>query len=85
MDSAEAISIMINSGNSGISTQNTGVEEIKGDFKSIMVTINDSGYKCVKIEGSNYAIDSIIKDNVISIEGCAGVEYSLGKLNYMDY
>ena len=84
MDSTEALSVMINSGNSGVSAQNEGIEEIKGDFKSIVVTTDDSGYKRVKIEGSNYAFDSIVKDNVISIEGC-NVTYSLGKLNYVDY
>ena len=85
MDSTEALSVMINSGNSGVSAQNEGIEEIKGEFKSIVVTIDDSGYKRVKIEGSNYAFDSVIKDNVISIVDCANVTYSLGKLNYVDY
>ena len=84
MDSTEALSLLINSGNSGVSAQNEGIEEIKGDFKSIVVTTDDSGDKHVKIAGSNYAFDSIVKDNVISIVDCADVTYSTGKLNYVD-
>lgn len=85
MDSIEALTEMINSGNSGVSAQNEDIEEIKGDFKSIVVTTYDNGDKRVKIAGSNYAIDSTVKDNVISIAGCADVTYSTGKLNYVDY
>lgn len=85
MDSTEALSFLINSGNSGISTQSGDIEEIKGDFKSIVVTTYDNGDKRVKIAGSNYAFDSIVKANVISIVGCADVTYSIGKLNYVDY